>query len=137
MVELGTRCTTKRVHDGNSPPKAARAPVLSRPPSHRPVWCKRGLGNKRVALSPEGYFESHILKNIAHEFFRSLQELAHHLGSVLQNLLVTLCQTIVAFSRRWLEEVIYHRLISEYEYHFTCRLADSRCELVFGKVKIG
>src|SRR5215813_7194146 len=28
MVELGTRCTTERVHVGNSPPKVARAVFL-------------------------------------------------------------------------------------------------------------
>jgi len=35
MVELGTRRTTERVRVGHSPPKAARAAFLSRPPDPR------------------------------------------------------------------------------------------------------
>lgn len=31
MGELGTRCTTERVHVGNSPPKVARAVLLPDP----------------------------------------------------------------------------------------------------------
>jgi hypothetical protein len=31
MVELGTRCITERVHDGNSPPKTARTVFLPDP----------------------------------------------------------------------------------------------------------
>ena len=37
MVELGTHCTTERVHDGNSPPKAERAVFLPDPLYSAPI----------------------------------------------------------------------------------------------------
>jgi hypothetical protein len=71
MVELGTRRPTERVRDGNSPPKAARATLLSRPLYHAidllleresyaytALWESASLNQRRflkgLATEPEG-----------------------------------------------------------------------------------